>query len=66
MSETFDLKFDSNTNVSLGIEAEFILPFNKNKWAIIFEPTYQYYKTEKTKETTAFLGGEIFGKVDYK
>ena len=65
-SETFDLKFDSKTNVSLGIEAEFILPFNKNKWAILFEPTYQYYKTEKTKETTAFLGGEIFGKVDYK
>lgn len=34
----------------LGIEAEFIFPFNKNKWAVILEPTYQSYKNEKTTE----------------
>jgi hypothetical protein len=65
MSDTFNYKFDSNTNVSLGVEAEFIMPFNKNKWAIIVEPTYQYYKTEKAKETTTF-SGEVLAKVDYK
>ncbi|MFQ6599461.1 tRNA modification GTPase [Flavobacterium sp. C3NV] len=65
MSDTFDFKFDNNTNVSLGIEAEFILPFNKNKWAIIVEPTYQYYNTEKKEQDANFLGGEVVGKVDY-
>jgi len=41
----------------VGIEAEFILPFNKNKWAFIVEPTYQYYKSENTKNHV---------KADYK
>ncbi|MFQ3214706.1 MAG: hypothetical protein ACI9XJ_002038 [Marivirga sp.] len=27
---------------NLGIEAEFILPFNKNKWSFLIEPTYHY------------------------
>lgn len=62
----YNFKFDSKTSVSLGLEAEFILPFNKNKWAIIAEPTYQYYKTEKTNPTSDLLGGEITAKVDYK
>ena len=66
MSNTFDIKFDLNTNVSLGLETEFIFSFNKNKWSIIVEPTYQYYKTEKTKESSVYLGGEVIGKVDYK
>ncbi|WP_333819968.1 outer membrane beta-barrel protein [Ohtaekwangia sp.] len=43
-----------NTNFSRkqsfrsGIELEFILPFNKNKWSIIIEPSYQHYKNETT------------------
>ena len=39
--------FDNEFGFRFGIEAEIILPFNKNKWAIIIEPTYQYYKSEK-------------------
>ena len=42
------------------------MPFNKNKWSLIIEPTYQYYKAEKTKETTALQGGEATAKADYK
>ncbi len=38
--------FDNELTFRFGLEAEFILPFNKNKWAIIFEPTYQYFKSE--------------------
>ena len=30
----------------LGIEFEFTLPFNKNKWSIIGEPTFQYFNRE--------------------
>lgn len=61
-----DFEFDANSNFSLGVEAEFIMPFNKNKWALIIEPTYQYYKSEKSKENANYIGGEIIGKVDYK
>ncbi len=38
--------FESNLTFRVGIEAEFIMPFNKNKWALIIEPTYQYFKSE--------------------
>lgn len=30
----------------IGLEFEFIMKFNKNKWAVIIEPTYQYFKAE--------------------
>ena len=43
--------FDNEFGFRAGIEAEFIMSFNKNKWAIILEPTYQYYKSEKQLET---------------
>lgn len=39
--------FGSYTSFRIGLELEYILPFNKNKWAIIAEPTYQYYKGNK-------------------
>jgi len=46
-SETRNIDFGSKLSLRIGLEAEFVLPFNKNKWAIIIEPTYQYYKSEK-------------------
>lgn len=62
----YNFNFDPKTSFGIGLEAEFILPFNKNKWSLIIEPTYQYYKAEKTKETTALQGGEATAKADYK
>ncbi len=44
--------FKNKNSLAIGLEAEFILPFNKNKWAIIAEPTYQYFKSESTKGET--------------
>lgn len=38
--------FGDQLSLRLGVEFEFILPFNKNKWGILFEPTYKYYKSE--------------------
>lgn len=35
----------------MGVELEFILGFNKNKWAIIVEPTYQYFKADGEERT---------------
>jgi hypothetical protein len=39
-----DFHFEDLISFSAGIEAEFILPFHRNKWAIMFEPTYQSYE----------------------
>ncbi|WP_415326231.1 tRNA modification GTPase [Chryseobacterium sp. MMS23-Vi53] len=61
-------KFDKETSFRIGLEAEFILPFNKNKWAIFAEPTYQYYKSEK--ESIVYPGqyfeAKYLSKTDYK
>ncbi|MDH6250716.1 hypothetical protein M2347_000443 [Chryseobacterium sp. H1D6B] len=39
--------FPSKTNFRIGIEAELVLPFNKNKWAVLLEPTYSAYTNKK-------------------
>lgn len=44
--------FDTKLNLRLGIESEFILGFNNNKWSIIAEPTFQSYNSEKNFTTT--------------
>ena len=42
-----DVDFGNQTNYRFGLEAELVLAFNNNKWSLLFEPTYQYYKAEK-------------------
>ncbi len=37
--------FGSKQNISLGVEAEYIFPFNKGKWGIFIEANYQYFKS---------------------
>ncbi len=58
-SDTRDAEFETKIGFRFGIEAEFVLPYNKNKWAILIEPTYQYYESEKALETRDL-------KVNYK
>lgn len=65
-TDSRDTDFGKRFGIRFGIETEFILPFNKNKWGIIVEPTYQYYKSEQTKETSNVSGGILVSKVDYK
>lgn len=57
--------FENKIGFGFGIEAEFILPFNKNKWAIAIEPTYQNFKTEKTTNVNNVSGGILIANVDY-
>ncbi len=45
-----DVAFENETSFRLGLEAEVVLPFNKGKWAVLLEPTYQNYKSEKIVE----------------
>lgn len=39
--------FGSKTGLRIGIEFEYVLPYNKNKWSLILEPTYQQFISEK-------------------
>ena len=51
------LAFSRNQSMLFGLEAEFILPFNMNKWSIVLNPTYQSFNSISTS-------GEA--KLDYK
>lgn len=64
-SNSRNFEFDSESGLAIGIEAEYILPFNKNKWAIAIEPTYQSFKSEKTIEALNVSGGTLRATVDY-
>lgn len=64
-SNSQDTNFDNKTGFGLGLEAEFILPYNKNKWAILIEPTYQSFKSEKINEYEYASGGKAIINVDY-
>lgn len=58
-SNDINIDFGNKLTYRLGAEAEYIMPFNKNKWALIIEPTFQYYKSEFTKNRQYY-------KIDYK
>lgn len=60
-----DFDFDNTIGFGLGLEAEFILPFNKNKWTVAIEPTYHSYKGEKTFNTSGVYGGIATSNVNY-
>ncbi len=58
--------FGGDIGARLGLEGEFVLPFNKNKWAIIIEPTYQTYQSEKWSPGILNSSGDYIMKVDYR
>ncbi|SIT08285.1 hypothetical protein SAMN05421786_10553 [Chryseobacterium ureilyticum] len=60
--------FGNKNSFRIGLELEYVLPFNKNKWAVFIEPTYQYYKNSTEVVT---LPGSLFetrytATADYK
>ena len=48
VSDFRDADFGTKSQFSIGLEAEIILPFNKNKWAITIEPTYNSFNAKET------------------
>lgn len=57
------LYFESKASIRFGIEGEFLLPYNKNKWAILIEPNYHAYKSRRDID----LGVEMsYIEVNYK
>ncbi len=45
-SDDYNISFDKETTGSIGVEAEMILPFNKNRWSFYTAPVYQNYNSE--------------------
>ncbi len=45
-----DVDFGSKLTARIGAEIELILPFNRGKWAVIMEPTFQFFKAEDVLE----------------
>jgi len=58
-SNSKNIAFDNEWTFRVGIEAEFIMPFNKNKWAFVIEPTVQYFNSKKEVDSKN-------AKADYK
>jgi len=54
----------SITNFRLGLEGEFILGFNNNKWAVLIEPTYKRLETENIFDSKFTTGEEFFVNVN--
>ena len=57
--------FDNYTGFGVGLEAEFILAYNKNKWSILIEAIYQQYKSKGITDDTNVGGGKIISELDY-
>lgn len=51
ISSSIDADYGNKRNLRVGAEFEFIMRFHKNKWAVIVEPTFQYYNSEKESST---------------
>jgi len=59
-------KFKNKEVFRIGVELEYILPFNKNKWGITIEPTYQYYKSRKITYFNTGFNSKHISDVSYK
>jgi hypothetical protein len=64
-SSSAEASIENSLGFRLGLEAEFILPFNNSKWAIIVEPTYQSFKESTTTNASNVAGGTRTTTVDY-
>lgn len=47
ISDSRDTKFSSELSFRFGLEAEYILPFNKGRWSAFIEPTFQSFSSKK-------------------
>jgi hypothetical protein len=45
-SPSFDFSFDNKLLFNIGLEQEFILPANRNKWGLILYENYHYFKDD--------------------
>jgi hypothetical protein len=60
-----NFNFSPKQNIGFGVETEFLLPYYKHNWSILFEPTYQSYKESTTKSVSNLVGGLLLTDISY-
>ncbi|HEX8562483.1 MAG TPA: tRNA modification GTPase [Flavobacterium sp.] len=65
-NDDYSFNFDPKLSVSAGLEAEFVLPFNKNKWSIFIAPTYHSFEGNETRVAATVSGHIIHATLEYK
>jgi hypothetical protein len=58
-------EFGPEMSLGFGVEAEYIFPFNNNKWSVFIEPTYQYFNSEKITDDYYVPEKKIVSTVAY-
>ena len=48
-----DIDFGQKSGFRMGAEIEWVLPYNKNKWAIVFEPSFHSFKSTVSEGMSA-------------
>jgi hypothetical protein len=61
---TLPVDFEKKVGAKIGVEVEYVLGFNRNKWSIFYEPTYQSYASEAEKVFSPYLTTKW--SLDYK
>jgi len=44
-----EISFDRKAIPSFGLEIEYVMPFNQNKWSLFFNPSYQKFESSQKK-----------------
>lgn len=63
-SSIYPVEFENKIGGTAGVEIEYVLGFNRNKWSIFYEPSFQSYNSEKRKIVPA--NTPFDWKVDFK
>lgn len=65
VSSLNNFSLEAENNFNFGVEGEFILPYNKNKWGITVASNFQRYKSEKILDINV-ANGKLNTNIDYK
>ncbi len=63
-----EIDYGTNLGARIGFEAEYIFPFNKNKWSACIEPTFQYHKVDQKELTyipSSLILNTLVSSMDY-
>ena len=61
-----NLNFEDEFSFSFGLEFQYILPYNNNKWAILIEPNYSNYNSAISFHADYINDKILIANVDYK
>lgn len=59
-------QMSSKPAFGIGLQAEFVLPYNKGKWALLAEPVFQYFSGESSRKSSSVLNTDVITSVSYK